>query len=183
MKDIIAQLRGILFKIKCKLFFKKVTIAKGLRIYKKLKIVGPGQVFIGNNCRVAGIKGDASKYVTIDTHSPTAVIKIGDNVSLYASRISSNYQITIGDNVLIEESGIVDTDFHSIDRSRDLPIDEDLNKCRINIGNNVSIGAHSVVIKGVAIGDNVVIVPASVVSMSIKSDSLAMGNPARVIKQ
>ena len=182
MYNSIASFRGFIFKLKCKVFSRKIFIKKGLRLFKKIKIEGPGKVYIGENCRINGIKGDSSKYVTIDTHNKNAIISLGDNVSLYAARISSNYKIDIGNNVLIEETGVVDTDFHSIDKERGDPLGEDLSRCQINIGNNVSIGAYSVVTKGVNIGDNVIVVPGSVVTRSINSGSLVSGNPARAIK-
>lgn len=51
----------------------------------------------------------------------------------------------------------------------------------VNIGNNVFIGASSTVLPGVKIGDNVVIGAGSVVSKDIPSNSVAVGNPAKVI--
>lgn len=51
----------------------------------------------------------------------------------------------------------------------------------VDIGNNVFIGASSTVLPGVVIGDNVVIGAGSVVSKSIPSNSVAVGNPARVV--
>ena len=182
MNDFIALLRGAIYRFKTKLFNKNICIKKGLKIYKRLRIEGPGKVNIGKDFMVNGIKGDASKYVTIDTHSKNAVISIGDNVSLYASRVSSNYAINIGNNVLVEESGIVDTDFHSIDKQRGDPVNENATKCKIKIGDNVSIGAYSVITKGVEVGSNVIIGPASVVTMPVKSNSFVMGNPARIVK-
>ncbi len=50
------------------------------------------------------------------------------------------------------------------------------------IGNNVFVGAGSIVLPGVTIGNNVVIGAGSVVSQSIPDDSVAVGNPARVVK-
>ena len=50
------------------------------------------------------------------------------------------------------------------------------------IGNNVFIGAGSIVLPGVTIGNNVVIGAGSVVSQDIPDDSVAVGNPARVVK-
>lgn len=181
MRDFIAQLRGKIFILTCKYFKKNVYIDKGLRIYKKLYIEGNGKIYIGRNCVIDGIRGDKSQYVSIDTHSPDAVIKIGDNVSLYAARISSKFQIIIGNDVLIEDSSIVDTDFHSIDKSRGQPINENKDKCQIYIGNRVCIGVKSVVTKGVNIGDNVIIAPGSVVTTSVKSGSMVMGNPAKPV--
>jgi len=52
----------------------------------------------------------------------------------------------------------------------------------IRIGNNVFIGWGSIVLPGITIGDNVVIGAGSVVIKDIPSDSVAAGNPAKVIK-
>lgn len=52
----------------------------------------------------------------------------------------------------------------------------------IRIGNNVFIGWGSIVLPGITIGDNVVIGAGSVVAKDIPADSVAAGNPAKVIK-
>lgn len=52
---------------------------------------------------------------------------------------------------------------------------------RVTIGNNVFIGAESVVLPGVTIGDNVIIGANSTVSHDIPAGSVAAGSPARVI--
>ena len=52
---------------------------------------------------------------------------------------------------------------------------------RVSIGNNVFVGAGSIILPNVTIGDNVVIGAGSIVSRSIPSNSVAVGNPARVI--
>ena len=51
----------------------------------------------------------------------------------------------------------------------------------VNIGNNVFIGASSTILPGISIGNNVVIGANSVVSRDIPDDSVAIGNPAKVI--
>ena len=53
----------------------------------------------------------------------------------------------------------------------------------ITIGNDVWIGAGVQVLPGVTIGDNVVIGAGSVVVHDVPSDSVAVGNPCRVIKK
>ena len=50
------------------------------------------------------------------------------------------------------------------------------------IGNNVFVGAGSIILPGVTIGDNVVIGAGSVVSKDIPAGSVAVGNPAQVVK-
>lgn len=52
---------------------------------------------------------------------------------------------------------------------------------RVTIGNNVFIGAESVVLPGVTIGDNVVIGANSTVTHDIPENSVAVGSPASVI--
>ena len=55
-------------------------------------------------------------------------------------------------------------------------------KKRPVIGNNVSLGANVVIIGDVKIGNNVIIGAGSVVVTDIPDNSIAVGNPARVIK-
>lgn len=52
----------------------------------------------------------------------------------------------------------------------------------VHIGNNVFIGAGTIILPGVTIGDNVVVGAGSVVSKDIPSNSIAVGNPAKTIK-
>lgn len=52
---------------------------------------------------------------------------------------------------------------------------------RVTIGNEVFIGAESVILPGVSIGDRVVIGANSTVTHDIPSNSVAVGSPARVI--
>lgn len=53
----------------------------------------------------------------------------------------------------------------------------------IKVGNNVWFGGNVCVLPGVTIGDNVVIGAGSVVAKDIPSNSIAVGNPCKVIKQ
>lgn len=53
----------------------------------------------------------------------------------------------------------------------------------ITIGNNVWIGANTTILPEVSIGDNVIIGANSLVSKNIPSNSIAVGNPCRVIKK
>lgn len=52
---------------------------------------------------------------------------------------------------------------------------------RVNIGNNVFVGAGSIILPGVSIGDNSIIGAGSVVNKSIPSNVVCAGNPARVV--
>jgi acetyltransferase-like isoleucine patch superfamily enzyme len=52
---------------------------------------------------------------------------------------------------------------------------------KVKIGNNVFLGANSVVLPGVTIGDNVIIGAGAVVSNDIPANSVYAGNPAKYI--
>ena len=52
---------------------------------------------------------------------------------------------------------------------------------KVNIGNNVFIGAGSIIFPGVSIGDNVVVGAGSLVTKSIPANKLAYGSPAKEI--
>lgn len=51
----------------------------------------------------------------------------------------------------------------------------------VKIGNNVFVGAGTIILPGVCIGNNVVIGAGSVVSKDIPDNSLAVGTPAKVV--
>ena len=181
MKDLVAVIRGKIFLLRCRLFRKNIRIGKGLRLYKRLDVRGEGTLIIGDNCKICGITGDRKQFVTLYTLHRDAWIRIGNNADLFAARLSSRYSITVGHDVHIEESGIMDTDFHSIERDRGEPANENLQSCGVTIGDMVKIGARSLVTKGVKIGDGTLIGPGSVVTRSIPGSCFALGNPARVM--
>ncbi|WP_297974551.1 DapH/DapD/GlmU-related protein [uncultured Bacteroides sp.] len=52
---------------------------------------------------------------------------------------------------------------------------------KTKIGNRVFLGANSIILPGVVVGDNVIIGSGSVVTKDITSNSVVAGNPARVI--
>ena len=52
----------------------------------------------------------------------------------------------------------------------------------VTIGNNVWIGGSVTILPGVTIGDNVTIGAGSVVTHDIPSNSIAVGNPCKVVK-
>ena len=52
---------------------------------------------------------------------------------------------------------------------------------RVSIGNNVYFGANVMILKGCKIGDNCIIGAGSVVTRDIPKDSVAVGNPCKVV--
>ncbi len=115
-----------------------------------------------------------------------AKLTIGDHVGISQTAIICHSRIEIGNHVKIGGGVcIYDTDFHALDpvlranRSTDFTHKIDR---PVSIGNNVFIGAASMVLKGVTIGDNAIIGAGAVVTKDIPANEIWAGNPARFIK-
>jgi len=61
--------------------------------------------------------------------------------------------------------------------------DSDLYEENCHIGNNVWIGPHAIIKKGIKIGDGAAISAGAVVIDDVESNCLAIGNPARIMKK
>lgn len=99
----------------------------------------------------------------------------GDNPGIY---IQANNGIIIGSNVGFGAgTKIISANHSHTDHSKHYK------STPIVIGNNVFVGANSVILPSVEIGDNVVIGAGSIVAKNIPSNSIAIGNPCKVIKK
>ena len=89
--------------------------------------------------------------------------------------------ITIGDNVYITNNcKFVNHDGGTLIFRKNIP-DLEITK-PITIGNDVYIGTDTFILMGVNIGNNVVIGARSLVTKDIPDNSVAAGHPAKVIK-
>lgn len=93
--------------------------------------------------------------------------------------------VTLGERVVISEGVTLLTHDYSlttglISIGKCPPTDKAFLK-PIVIGNNVFIGLGSVILPGTSIGNNVVVGAGSVLRGDIPTDSIVMGNPAKVI--
>ena len=90
-------------------------------------------------------------------------------------------EVHIGDNVMIGPNTTITTVGHPLSpekRRRHLG-----QASEIKIGNDVWIGANVTVLPGVNIGNNVVVGAGAVVTKDIPDNSLAVGVPAKVIRE
>lgn len=168
---------------------KKVDFSKTLRINGKLKIHGNGKIYIGENVKINSSESSnpigGSDYSIFSVYSP-GVLKIGNNVGISNAAIVCFDEVTIEDNVFIGGGvKIYDSDFHSLDYEKRImgkPIDEAKSK-PVMIRQGAFIGAHSIILKGVTIGERSVIGAGSVVTKSVPNDEIWAGNPAVRIRK
>ena len=93
---------------------------------------------------------------------------------------SEPYLVTLGDHVSATDTAFVTHDGGVWVFRHEWP-DADVFG-RITVGNNVFFGGGVVVLPGVTIGDDVVVGARSLVTKDIPSGSVAAGQPARVLK-
>jgi len=127
-----------------------------------------------------------SRPVILRTIKSDARISIGSNTGLSGVVICAMTSIEIGSECLLgADVQIFDNDFHKIEaENRRFDNTPGKIKCApVVIEDNVFIGVGSIVMKGVRIGCNSVIGAGSIVNKDIPSNSIAAGNPAKVIGQ
>jgi acetyltransferase-like isoleucine patch superfamily enzyme len=112
-------------------------------------------VRIGANCRLLGITGDTFG-------SEPYLIKLGDHVT-----------VTSGVRFVTHDGGVwvFRQEYPNIDVFGP-----------IQVGNNVFIGLCSIILPGVKIGDNCVIGAGSVVTKDVPAGTVAVGTPARTVR-
>jgi acetyltransferase-like isoleucine patch superfamily enzyme len=146
-------------------------------------------VVIGRNF----IMNNAKRFNLIGRHQRCSIqvtnegrLTIGDNVGISFTAIVCSNEISIGNNVKIGGNvAIYDTDFHSLVAKHRTDKDDDVRNAKsspVVIEDNVFVGAHSTILKGVTIGKNSVIGACSVVSKNVPPNEIWAGNPATFIK-
>lgn len=107
-------------------------------------------------------------------------VTIGDACLMSpGARISASDEVTLGDGVMMANGAyITDSDWHGLyDR-----IDRGARVTPVKIGNNVWLGDHAKVLKGVTIGDNSVVAAGAVVTRDVPANVVVAGSPAVVVK-
>lgn len=87
--------------------------------------------------------------------------------------------ITIGDGALIGHNVLIATLNHDMDPAKRA----DMHPAAVTIGKKVWVGANCTILPGVTIGDGAVIAAASVVTKDVPPNYLAVGSPAKVVRE
>lgn len=184
IKPFLKSSRGLVFKENgAKISFKyKISCGKNLLLKRCCHINA-----LSNNGIVIGDNFSLGEYAIIEC---TGVLKtigesleIGNNVGVnHYCYIAVRGSIKIGDNVIFGPRVSVFSENHNTTEI-DIPIkDQGETRMDTTIGNDVWIGANSVILAGVTIGDGAIIAAGAVVREDVPSYAIAGGVPAKVLK-
>lgn len=141
---------------------------------------------IGDHCvfrsdKTSNLVG-VNRRCIISTTRETAVVKIGDNSRFSGTVIRSAERVEIGRGVLCGANVLIlDFDGHGVDPAARHHNPRVVSK-PVVIEDNVWLGINTVVLKGVRIGRNAVVGANSLVVKDIPPDTVAGGNPCKVLK-
>ena len=109
-------------------------------------------------------------------------VYLGDYVyANFGLTLVDDGNIYVGNNVMFAPGVVVATAGHPLNptlREKGYQYNQD-----VHIGNNVWIGANATILPGVTIGDNTVIGAGAVVSKDLPANVLALGVPAKVVRE
>lgn len=152
--------------------YPNLTLEKGAVLRGSFKLGRHVKVKIGAGTRLG-------KYVRI---SGCGELTIGKNVLLNGCWIGCQQSITIGDECLISDCFLQDSDYHNLEpHLRNAPPGVKVS-APIVIERNVWVGARATVMKGVHIGQDSVIGLGSVVRNSVPPGVVVIGNPQQIVR-
>lgn len=179
---ILGWMRLFISMIYTKTFFRQARLIRlpfDIRNKKNIKI---GRNFTaGFGCRIEAFPLSEDNRICISIGKD---VQINDYV-----HIGAVGSITIGDNVLMASKIYISDNNHGSydelisDHPMSIPIDRKAICKPVVIGDNVWLGESVCVLPGVTIGEGCVVGALSVVTKSIPPYSIAVGNPAKVVKE
>ena len=141
-----------------------------------LRALREGRLIIGQ-----GVLFEPHVWLSI----PTGTLEIGDHSSLnFGVMVACSERVTIGRHCMFANGCfIADADHVFADPEVPVPWQGVASKGPVVIGDNVWCGVNSVILGGVTIGERCVIGANSVVTGDLPPYSVAVGAPARVIRE
>lgn len=153
------------------------SVGSRVRVKGAPRIENKGRLEVASRVRIVSTVAQTELVVGRD-----GLLEIGESTFInYGCSISASGEVRIGAECNIgTHVMIMDNEFHSIEPERRNEIPESR---PIELADNVWIGGRSIVLGGVSIGYGSVIGAGSVVTKDVPDRSIAVGVPARVIRE
>ena len=153
------------------------SVGKKPRVYGSIAVNNWGKMRIGDNVQIISDISTVELSTFLD-----GKLRIGNHVFINrGTSIVAVKQVTIGNDCHIgTDVSIMDNSFHRLEpeRRNEMPASQ-----TVTIGDQVWLGNRVMVMPGVTIGRGSAIGAGSIVTQDIPERSLAVGIPAKVIRQ
>ena len=164
--------------------YRCTSLGRGVTVEGAIpQVYGDGKIYIGSD----SVIGSKNTWLVGFAWGGDAELIIGDRVSIgYQTTLSVATRLTIGsDTIMAPNVQIFDNPSHPLSPARRLRHEAlRLDECApVTIGSNVWVGANSMIMRGVTIGDNSVIAAGAIVTRDVPPNTLVGGNPAKPIKE
>ncbi len=161
-------------------------VGRGFTVFPYIDLIGGRFIYFGEGCGI-GKRTILSAWSEYRGQKFFPKITIGNNVWIGEDcHITAINNISIGNGVLLGKKITITDNSHGNFDLKALvkaPADRELvSKGAVNIEDNVWIGDKATILPNVTIGSNSIIGANSVVTKNIPKNSIAVGNPAKVIK-
>jgi len=187
------------------IFVKAVLLVRGVRVGRKFYVQGvpeliangkTGNIVIGDNVRIMGrvqlkvrengkiIIGDGCKLDrnTRFVAANEATLRIKRQTNIGANSIfNCGADVTIGEKCLIAGFVYIQSSNHGIQKGAFIK-EQKHTYGKIVIGDDVWLGGHCFVNKGVTIGNGAVAGAGSIVTKDVPEYAIVVGNPAKVLR-
>lgn len=150
------------------------TAYRHIMLGRDLDITNPNKLELNHNVKIY-----KHNTIYISQHGHVSIGQ-DSHIAPYGYLLIANNKLIIGNKVAIGPFCSIFCHSNYYANKEDFTssyIDKD-----VTIGNNVFIGAHTVILPGSIIGDNVVIGANSVISGILSSNNIYAGNPIKLIK-
>jgi acetyltransferase-like isoleucine patch superfamily enzyme len=113
---------------------------------------------------------------------PEGEVTVGNYCTLVGAIIATNGRVEIGDYTFIAHEVVIADHFVAVPPNTDGVWHYPRRETKIVIGTNVWIGARAVLLDGARIGEGAIIGAAAVVDFEVPPYTVAVGNPARILR-
>jgi hypothetical protein len=157
----------------------RVRFGRGVIANTRLWIRGPGRVIVGDRANLYAF----GVPTRLNTRTPHAVIRIGENARLNGPLLQADTLIEIGRDCILGDAHVLDTDMHSLALDRRTNPGAPVRTEPVILEANVWVGSRAAILPGVRIGRDSVVGFGAVVTGDVPPGVLVAGNPARVIRK
>lgn len=152
-------------------------IGKNVRMHD-LRVTWPHRVSLGDSCSLE----HGVYFNCAGGYRPEVAVSLGEGCFIGSGcEFNITSRITVGKNTLIASGSRFIDHNHGTAMDADIKLQEQV-ELPITIGANVWIGANSIVLKGVTVGDGAIIAAGSVVTKPVEPFAVYAGVPAHLIR-